>query len=139
MGYRPERRSAFEAMLISESSSEGQKRLSVAERRVLTLQASRRSDAASQPVMKRWSDTSNIFSSLSPVENDRSKSALATLGIGERGPVGLGANGAQSRKKHDITIPTRSGNNSAGSSGWLDSGDASNAAIERSNKGITKF
>ena len=133
VGYRPERRSAFVAMLISESSSEGKKRLSVAEMRALTLQASRRPDAASEPVMKRWSDTINIFSSLSPVENDRSKSALATLGIGERGPVGLGANGAQN--KHDITFPTESGNNSAGSSGWQDSGDASNGAIERSNKG----
>lgn len=79
--YRPERRSAFESMLISESSvnKEGKKRLSVAERRALTLKASRRPDGDSNPVMKRWSNTENLVSASSH-EDDRAKSALAMFG-----------------------------------------------------------
>ena len=129
MGNRPERRSAFEAMLISESSG-GTKRLSVTERRALTLQASRRPDAASQPVMKRWSDTSDILSSLSPEESDRAKSALAMLGLGERGSVDLGGSGTQ-----NATIPTDSNSSSAGNSGLLVPGEVSSPATETSVKG----
>ena len=76
--YRPERRSAFEAMLISESSvaREREKRLSVTDRRSLTLQASRRPDAnhaSSNPTMKRWSD---LDSTDLHEDDSRPKSAL---------------------------------------------------------------
>ena len=78
----PERRSAFDAMLVSESGGvkEGE-RLSVTERRAMTLQASRTPNADSQTVMKRWSDTDNLFATASTGEEEkRAKSALAMLG-----------------------------------------------------------
>ena len=78
----PERRSAFDPMLISESGGvkEGE-RLSVTERRAMTLQASRTPNADSQTVMKRWSNTDNLFATASTgEEKERAKSALAMLG-----------------------------------------------------------
>ena len=79
--YQPERRSALEAMLISEPDIDerGKKRLSVAERRALTLQASRRPDGDSDPVLKRWSDASNLVPTGGGHGEDRPKSAQAML------------------------------------------------------------
>ena len=58
--YRPERRSAFDVMLVSQPSAEdkAEKRLSVAERWTLALQAARRPDANTPPVPQQWKHTS---------------------------------------------------------------------------------
>ena len=79
--YQPERRSAFEAMLIAESGTVrvGEKRLSVNEKRALTLQASRRPDANSNSAMKRWSDIGDLVPTDSNLDDRRSKSACDIL------------------------------------------------------------
>ena len=68
-------------MLISEPDIDerGKKRLSIAERRALTLQASRRPDGDSDPVLKRWSDASNLVPTGGGHGEDRPKSAQAML------------------------------------------------------------
>ena len=101
--YRPERRSAFDAMLISETSAEkdGKRRLSVAERRALTLHASRRPDGDSNPVMKRWSHAENLVSAVSQDE-DRSKSALSMFETTLRS---LKTEGSQSNGQNRRSMP----------------------------------
>ena len=69
-------------MLVSEGSAQkdGQQQLSVADRRAATLQAARRPGGNYNPVKKRWSDTDDLVSMGShKEEEERSKSALATL------------------------------------------------------------
>ena len=124
-------------MLISESS-EGQERLSVTERRALTLQASRRPDAASQPPMKRWSDTNDLLSSLSPgVEDNRAKSAMAMFGISDRSPVAPTGMHRSPRKHKNVSndfLP-EIGSNSTASSELPDSHEVSSIATERTKEG----
>lgn len=103
---RPERRSAFEAMLISESSAVrvGEKRLSLNERRALTLQASRRPDANSNSVIKRWSDIDNLVSTDLHHDDRRAKSAcdrLSVPSVSTSSDTGLAKVGRKRWRKQD--------------------------------------
>ena len=61
--YNEQRISAFDALVATEPDAEERKepKLSVSDRRSLTLKAARRPDADTQPVLKRWSVQMNEY------------------------------------------------------------------------------